>query len=175
MPSNIEIKARLSNPQRQHALAQQLADGPAVIIPQRDTFFPCPQGRLKLREFPGADAPAELILYRRADQPGPKQSEYQILAMPQPEESRAFLSAALGTLRTVRKTRTLYMRGQTRIHLDEVEGLGSFLELEVVLREGQTAADGQAVAEELLRLLEIPADALISGAYADLLAAQAAT
>ncbi|HSI86024.1 MAG: class IV adenylate cyclase [Candidatus Methylacidiphilales bacterium] len=172
MPSNIEIKARLADPARQYALAKQLADGPAEVLHQTDTFFKCPHGRLKLRVFPSP--PAELIFYRRPDQPGPKHSEYQILPIPAPEETRTFLAAALGEVRTVQKVRTLYMKGQTRIHLDEVQGLGSFLELEVVLHAEQSLEEGQTIAEELLKALEISPDALISGAYADLLGTQAA-
>jgi predicted adenylyl cyclase CyaB len=84
---------------------------------------------------------------------------------------KALLALALGTSSVVRKVRTLYLHGQTRIHLDEVEGLGDFVELEVVLQEGQSEADGQAIARRLMRRLGIqPAD-LVEGAYMDLLAA----
>jgi predicted adenylyl cyclase CyaB len=76
---------------------------------------------------------------------------------------------AYGIRGVVKKNRYLYMVGQTRIHLDEVEGLGHFMELEVVMREGQSDAEGQAIAEDLMRRLGIREDALIEGAYMDLL------
>ena len=69
----------------------------------------------------------------------------------------------------VRKTRYLYLAGQTRIHLDDVEGLGQFMELEVVLRPDQTDAEGQAIAEDLMARLGIRKEDLLEGAYMDLL------
>ncbi len=82
------------------------------------------------------------------------------------------LSNALGVVGRVRKRRRLYLVGNTRIHLDEVEGLGSFLELEVVLSGPQTVAEGEAVARSLMRELGIPRSSLIHGAYLDLIEAQ---
>jgi len=69
----------------------------------------------------------------------------------------------------VKKTRYLYLVGQTRVHLDDVEGLGQFMELEVVMREGQSDAEGQAIAEELMSRLRVERGDLIEGAYMDLL------
>ncbi|XP_063253247.1 uncharacterized protein LOC134550462 isoform X1 [Prinia subflava] len=73
---------------------------------------------------------------------------------------------------TVRKERLLLLLGQTRLHLDRVQGLGDFLELEVVLRPEQSVQDGQRVAQELLRALGVPEQDLVCGAYLDLLLAQ---
>jgi len=75
----------------------------------------------------------------------------------------------LGVRGVVVKTRHLYLAGQTRIHLDEVAGLGSYMELEVVLRPGQSDAEGQAVAEALMASLGIQPGDLLEGAYMDLL------
>ena len=82
--------------------------------------------------------------------------------------ARALLAAALGETRTVAKTRLLFMAGRTRVHLDEVEGLGRFLELEVMLRDGEDPAAGETEARSLLETLGVPDSALLSGAYADL-------
>ena len=76
---------------------------------------------------------------------------------------------ALGVLGCVRKTRELFLVGQTRIHLDEVEGLGVFAELEVVLLDGQDPQDGVLIATDLMCELGIRDDDLIDGAYIDLL------
>jgi len=84
---------------------------------------------------------------------------------------RETLGRALGIIGRVRKRRRLYLVENTRIHLDQVEGLGSFLELEVILSEPQTAADGEAVALRLLAALGIAEADLIRGAYVDLLRA----
>jgi len=84
-----------------------------------------------------------------------------------PNELRSTLQAALGELGTVRKTRFLHIYGQTRIHIDQVEGLGNFMELEVVLTPDQTLEQGQQIAEDLMQKLEIGTNNLISGAYLD--------
>ena len=80
------------------------------------------------------------------------------------------LAASLGVRGVVRKQRLLYLVGNTRIHLDQVEGLGDFLEFEVVLSENDTLEQGQSIATELMTKLGIEAADLIEGAYIDLLA-----
>ncbi|HTX91857.1 MAG TPA: class IV adenylate cyclase, partial [Anaerolineales bacterium] len=105
----------------------------------------------------------------RSDSAGPKRSEYFIAETADPPALKAALSAALGVRGVVRKTRTLYMVGQTRLHLDEVEGLGQFMELEVVLRPGQTDMEGQSIADDLMVKLGIEQGDLLEGAYMDLL------
>ncbi|PZR73528.1 MAG: adenylate cyclase, partial [Chthoniobacterales bacterium] len=167
MPSNIEIKARVLDLPRITALAEKLSDAPAVIIQQHDTFFLSPNGRLKLRQF--SPEAGELIFYSRADVAGTKQSDYLIARTTAPAELLAVLCAALGAQQTVIKTRRLFLVGQTRVHLDAVEGLGSFVELEVVLREGQPPEEGHRIARELMLALDIRESDLIEGAYADLL------
>lgn len=167
MPANIEIKARLHDLEAVKARAEALSDAPVEVIPQEDTFFNVPKGRLKLRELgPGR---AQLVYYERPDTAGPKRSDYLLAGTSEPAPLKAALTAALGVRGVVRKTRYLYLAGQTRIHLDDVEGLGRFMELEVVLRPGQSDAEGRAVAEELLEKLGVDRDALIEGAYMDLI------
>ncbi|MFY3597372.1 class IV adenylate cyclase, partial [Achromobacter xylosoxidans] len=145
-----------------------LAGKEPVAIAQDDTFFACPDGRLKLRAF--SDGTGELIFYRRADDTGPKESFYVISPTSSPDTLRDALGLAYGVIGRVRKQRLLFMAGRTRIHLDRVEGLGEFLELEVVLRDGESAEAGMAEARELLASLRIAPEQLVSGAYLDLLA-----
>ena len=167
MPTNIEIKARVHDMAGLRARAEAISDTPVQVIPQEDTFFHTPKGRLKLRQL--QPDMAQLVYYERPDQDGPKRSNYHIFATSDPLGLKTSLSLALGIRGVVRKTRYLYLAGQTRIHLDDVEGLGQFMELEVVLREGQSDADGQAIAEDLMARLGVrPAD-LLQGAYMDLL------
>ena len=71
---------------------------------------------------------------------------------------------------TVRKQRTLYLIGQTRIHLDRVDQLGEFVELEVVLKNEQTTEQGTAIANGLIVSLGLQTAERIPHAYADLLA-----
>jgi adenylate cyclase class IV len=167
MPTNVEIKARVGNPARLKALAEALASTPSRLIVQEDTFFAVPRGRLKLRKF--SSNSAELIYYEREDGPGPKASRYSISRTPEPDSLKAVLQLSLGVRGVVRKTRTLYLVGQTRIHLDEVEGLGSFVELEVVMQPNQSHAEGVQIAHELMTKLEIQDSELVEQAYIDLL------
>ena len=167
MPVNIEIKARVEDFDALKMRAESLSEAPVKVIPQEDTFFNAEKGRLKLR----VQAPDEgyLIYYERPDQDGPKRSDYFLAKTNEPDNLKTALSLALGVRGVVKKTRYLYMIGQTRVHLDEVAGLGYFMELEVVMREGQSDAEGQAVAEDLMRRLGIREEALIEGAYMDLI------
>ncbi len=167
MPANIEIKARVSDPDHLQARAAALSDVPVQVIPQEDTFFNVPRGRLKLRQVSPEEG--QLVYYERPDREGPKRSNYLLAPTTEPESLKRALTAALGVRGVVRKTRRLFLSGQTRIHLDEVEGLGHFMELEVVLTPGQSDAEGMAVAEDLMRQLGVePAD-LLEGAYMDML------
>jgi predicted adenylyl cyclase CyaB len=167
MPANIEIKARARDFDAIRTKAKRLSGAPEQVIPQTDTFFFTEKGRLKLRELGGERA--QLIFYERPDQGGPKRSDYHIYETGDPENLKITLSLALGTRGVVRKTRYLYLVGQTRVHLDDVEGLGRFMELEVVLGPDQTDAEGQEIAEELMSELGVERSDLLEGAYMDLM------
>jgi adenylate cyclase class IV len=171
MPRNVEIKARIGSVEALLPRAQTLADGPPERIEQDDTFFHCTHGRLKLRDF--GDGRGELIHYHRADTDGPKLSDYVRTPTSDPAALREALTRAHGQLGRVRKTRLLLLAGQTRIHLDRVQGLGDFMELEVVLRDEQTLDQGQAIAEGLMQQLGIDASQRLAGAYLDLLSPSA--
>lgn len=167
MPANIEIKARVTDFAGLKSRAEGLSDTPVEIIPQEDTFFNVPQGRLKLRLL--APDRGQLIYYQRADQGGPKRSDYHIAEISDPDSLKHVLKRAYGIRGVVKKTRYLYLAGQTRIHVDDVQGLGQFMELEVVLREGQGDAEGQAIAEGLMSSLGVERGDLLEGAYMDLI------
>lgn len=170
MARNIEIKAHIESVE---ALASKVAavanEGPIEIV-QDDTFFRCESGRLKLRAFSSDEG--ELIFYRRANQHGPKESFYLRSPTSAPETLRESLSLAYGQVGRVRKHRTLFLVGRTRVHLDRVEGLGHFLELEVVLADGQPSEIGVREAHELMEKLGVTPSQLIEGAYVDLIAQQ---
>ena len=168
MPRNIEIKARIASVD---ALVPQVAAlataGPSEIA-QDDTFFRCESGRLKLRAFSATEG--ELIFYRRADAQGPKESFYVRSPTQSPDTLRESLSLAYGQAGRVVKRRTLYLIGRTRVHLDRVEGLGEFLELEVVLDDHESVDAGIQEAQSLMARLGVLPSQLIESAYVDLLA-----
>jgi predicted adenylyl cyclase CyaB len=147
-----------------------LSDRGPETIHQRDFFFHCDNARLKLRIF--APDRGELIRYERSDAAEVRRSHYLIARTADPEILLEILTSTLGRDGVVRKTRTLYLAGQTRIHLDQVEGLGDFLELEVVLRPGQSDAEGKNIAAALLAEFRIGPEQLVAEAYVDLLARQ---
>jgi len=166
IPANIEVKARVRDFESLQRAATRLSDTPCQTIPQQDTFFNCPHGRLKIREL--SPQHGQLVYYQRQDILGPKHSEYRIFETEDPAGLKSILAEAYGVRGVVTKTRYLYKTEQTRIHLDEVEGLGTFIELEVVLQPGQTDAEGQAIAQGLMHELGIEAADLIDSAYMDL-------
>ncbi|MGE6263355.1 class IV adenylate cyclase [Aeromonas media] len=172
MPRDIEIKARIERIDLLHPRATAIADCGPVEIAQDDTFFRCDAGRLKLRTL--SPCSGELIFYRRADRQGPKESVYHLTPTSEPDRLRETLSLACGQIGRVRKMRTLFLVGRTRIHLDRVEGLGHFLELEVVLEEGEPLEAGMREAHDIMARLGVEPSQLIEGAYLDLLLRQRA-
>lgn len=173
MARNVEIKADVGDMQALTARVAALATAGPFALTQDDTFFHCDNGRLKLRSFSGTSGMSgELIFYRRADAQGPKESFYIISPTSQVDSLRAALTLAYGQCGRVRKQRTLYLAGRTRIHLDEVEGLGQFVELEVVLSDGESLEFGLSEAHALMQKLEIETHQLLEGAYVDLLSAE---
>jgi predicted adenylyl cyclase CyaB len=173
MPRNVEIKARVPEPGKLLDAVLDIADRGPTVFAQDDTFFACPTGRLKLRAFSPTEG--QLIFYRRDDVAGPKLSEFVITATAEPDALRGILSLAYGVVGRVKKTRTLCFVGPTRIHLDDVDDLGHFVEFEVVLTPEQSVEDGQAIADDLLKRLAIDPKHLVTHAYVDLLARQGTT
>ncbi|MEL7499806.1 MAG: class IV adenylate cyclase [Planctomycetota bacterium] len=175
MAQNIEIKARLT--QEQFDLidekGRELTESWPEVLRQKDTFFESKSGRLKLREFFDQDGNptsiAELIHYHRPDQDGPKLSKYSRIEIEQASELREALAGANGVISVVEKCRQLYLLEQTRVHLDDVKSLGLFLELEVVLEQGQTTDDGTQIARHWMEEFGVTDEMLVDRAYIDLL------
>ncbi len=168
MARNIEIKARIESVESLALKALKLADSGPTYLSQDDTFFKCATGRLKLRAF--SEQAGELIFYQRTNQAGPKESFYIISRTSELATLREALTLAHGQVGRVIKKRTLFLIGQTRVHLDIVEGLGHFLELEVVLAEGETSESGVEIAHDLMFQLGVASGQLVETAYVDLLA-----
>ena len=167
MGRNVENKARARDFQKQARLAEGLSSGTAEHFIQEDIFFKIPAGRLKLRI--AEDGSGELIQYERSDSADPTESHYVCFPTSDPNALKEVLTAALGIRAVVKKKRTVHLAGQTRIHLDQVEGLGNFIELEVVLESDQDPIQAEKIAEKLMVELHIEKPDLIRTAYVDLL------
>lgn len=171
MPRNIEIKARLRSLDAARRTAEEVGRSHGVEH-QIDTYFPCPHGRLKLREFVGRQS--QLVWYARPDAAEAKASDYTLTPVADPAPLKAALSAALGVAVVVDKQREIYLSDNVRIHLDLVQGLGTFLEFEAVLgpaADGRWTDDdaGRLQVAELSRLFGLTSADLVTGSYADLL------
>ena len=164
---NVELKARDADPDRSLAAALALGAEDRGELWQRDTYFDVPHGGLKLREQrPGAP---HLIQFERADAPQQRESRYRIAEVADAAAAIAALDAALGVRGAVEKRRRLLLWRDVRIHLDAVEGLGTFVELEAVAPpDSDLAVEHERIA--ILRdALAITDDTLVPRGYAALL------
>lgn len=166
---NVEMKATLADIDKARAAAELLGAESHGVLRQRDTYFHVASGRLKLRETDGDRA--ELIWYDRPDHSGTRASHYYRVPVPDPDLLKDALRAAVGVRVVVNKCRELYLWRNVRIHLDQVDDLGTFLEFEAVLEPEQPEADGDALIADLRAQFGIEESALIACSYADLLAA----
>ena len=164
---NIELKARLHDPDAARNVALAIASKRLGVQHQVDSYFHCRRGRLKLRQINGLSA--ELIWYARPDQQEPKASDYLLVPISNPQTLKAALAAALGVRVVVEKRREIFLAGNVRIHLDEVVGLGSFLEFEAVLSPGIDDRQGHAQLGELIEKFALSADDLVAGSYPDMI------
>ncbi|XP_076176369.1 uncharacterized protein LOC143151276 [Ptiloglossa arizonensis] len=166
---NTEIKAKVNDPELLISRVKQLTNVDCIIIKQHDTFFKVSDGRLKLRQF--EDGSGELIYYQRLNTCGPKVSIFEKTSLGADAcvSIRNILSLSNGSLGTVKKTRKLYMIDQTRVHIDEIEGLGNFMELEAPSTNKQELESGEKIVRDIMTKLDIKRQDLIAEAYIDLL------
>jgi homotetrameric cytidine deaminase len=162
--TNVELKARDLDPEVTLTRCVALGAADRGVLHQTDTYFMARRGRLKLRV---GDDGTELIAYRRPDMAEASESAY--VRVPAPESLVEALHAALGTTVVVSKRRRLLIWEGVRIHLDEVDGLGSFIEFEAVLPDAGDLETARAKVARLRSELAIEDDALVSVGYADLL------
>ncbi|HEY6468800.1 MAG TPA: class IV adenylate cyclase [Candidatus Dormibacteraeota bacterium] len=162
---NVESKFRYAN---HEAVLARVLDAGATdegLLHQRDQFYAVPKGRLKLRTINGTTC--ELMAYERADTPQARPSEYGRYATSDPESLADVLERALQRTDVVEKTRHLLLLRNTRIHLDEVAGLGRFVELETVIT---TQSDDEAAREhdEVITVTGVGGAERIAVGYVDL-------
>jgi len=163
---NVELKARCKDLARARSVVEDLGGRPAGVLEQTDTYFRARDGRLKLREIAGERA--ELIWYRRPDGADARVSDYVVAPVVDHPTLLRALGGALGIRRVVRKRREFLRWQNVRIHLDEVEDLGTFVELEAVLGPNDDEATGRERIERLRKLLGIRSRDRVAGSYGDL-------
>lgn len=162
---NIEIKAHYGELEKARGIARRIGAKHLGLDHQVDTYFFTKQGRLKLRE--SSMSGAMLIPYLRCDSTGPKKSSYTLLDAKEPALAKTLLSQTLGVETVVEKHRDIYLYENVRIHLDEVRGLGRFLEFEAVYRDETPESEGRehGKIKELIKVFEISDGDLIEGSY----------
>ena len=167
MPLNVEIKAHCSHPQQiKNILEAQQADFKGVDH-QVDTYFNVPNGRLKLREGNIENA---LIHYQRSNDKGPKRSEVILYQAPANPNLKEALSTAIGVKVVVDKQRAIYFINNVKFHVDQVKGLGSFVEIEVIDTTGRfNEKELQQQCEKYMALFQIQEKDLIDVSYSDLM------
>lgn len=163
---NIEIKARCSHPEEiRDLLDKQQAEFIGTDY-QTDTYFNVPNGRLNLREGNIENA---LIHYFRNDQAGPKRSDISLYKTQPRSDLKELLTAALGILAVVSKRRQIYFIENVKFHIDEVEHLGSFVEIEAIDRDGRIGEEKlRRQCQYYLNLFKIKEEDLVEVSYSDL-------
>jgi len=170
MSKNIEIKAYYSDFDFFSKKLSELPHRYEGLDIQTDTFYNTPSGRLKLRE--SSLYGTFLIPYIRADQDGPKESEYALIELKDPGKVKELFAVILGKGIVVKKKRHIYIHQNVRIHFDEVENLGSFVELEAVINNDDELDANQIKVEQLAAFFGVKQEDLIADAYADMLQRQ---
>lgn len=168
---NVEIKARTtdSGPIRNYLISH----GAELrgTDQQTDTYFNVPAGRLKLRE---GNIENNLIFYERPDQAGPKQSVFQLVHVPDAPGLKKALAAANGIKVVVKKIREIYYIRNVKFHIDEVPGLGSFVEIEAgnITAPELDARELKVQCDLYLAAFGIEEKDLVEVSYSDLLMAK---
>lgn len=168
MHLNIEIKARSQRLDQIRETLNQLKAEFKGLDHQVDTYFSCPAGRLKLRD---GTIERSLIFYQRTDQAGPKASEVYLHQVDNPASLKAVLAAAYGIWQVVDKQREIYFIQNVKFHLDEVAGLGTFVEIEAIDEDGSIGKDRlMEQCTHYMTRFQIETADLLTHSYSDMLA-----
>ncbi len=167
MRLNLELKASIPSIDLARASARRCGAEFSGLLLQEDTYFRVPNGRLKLREIAGDRS--ELIFYERPNSSLERWSSYSRVPVAEPRGLKEQLASALGIRVVVRKKRELFLLDETRIHLDDVEDLGTYLEFEVPVRDREEAASQMKFLREQF---EVDEGSIFTGSYSDLILAK---
>ncbi|HQU60125.1 MAG: class IV adenylate cyclase [Phaeodactylibacter sp.] len=164
---NIEIKARCGHPEEIRELLDKQQAVFAGTDPQVDTYFNVPHGRLKLREGNIENA---LIHYRRDNLAGPKRSDVFLYKTLPKSDLREILTRALGVLAVVSKRRSIYYIDNVKFHIDEVQELGSFVEIEAIGEDESVGEDKlREQCQYYLNLFKVQSEDLVEVSYSDMI------
>ncbi len=165
---NVEIKARCSDVERVRGALRSQNARFAGTDHQIDTYFRVREGRLKLREGNIENA---LVYYLRPDQGGPKTSDVLLHKVEPNSGLKDVLTRALGVLAVVDKQREIYYVENVKIHIDEVKGLGNFVEIEAAGDENADRDHLRLQCDEFIRLFGIASSDLLEHSYSDMVLA----
>ncbi len=165
---NVEIKARCFHPEKVEAFLLQHNAIFKGTDDQKDTYFNVPNGRLKLRQ---GNIENNLIFYQRNNQAGPKQSDFELVKIDQGPELEQLLQHALGVKVIVEKKRKIYFLDNVKIHLDQLESLGSFVEIEAgnITAPDKTVEELHQQCQQLMEAFGIKEKDLLENSYSDML------
>jgi adenylate cyclase, class 2 len=163
---NLELKTRYPDLPAGRDTARRVGAKPLGVEHQVDTYFRVSSGRLKLREI--EEQPPVLIWYERPDQTGARTSLYYLVPVNEPALLKTVLTAALGFRGVIEKRREIFLWHNVRIHLDEVAGLGSFVEFEAVVTSGEQEAKAPGQLQFLCGEFGISHADHLASSYADL-------
>jgi adenylate cyclase, class 2 len=168
---NIELKAWCTDLDGAQRTARELGAELHAAERQEDTYFHVPRGRLKLRRrwIDDRELPSELIWYERPDTREPRGSDYSLAVVERGAELRALLGSALGVRAVVEKLRTVYLLDNVRIHLDQVAGLGTFLEFEAIVDGTCDDAAASAKLKRLRTAFGVALQQVVARSYGDIL------
>ena len=164
---NVEIKASCDDPARIRDILESCDARCLGRDHQIDTYYVVEEGRLKLRE---GDIENTLIRYHRPDHAGPKRSDVELFKTERDSGLKDVLESFLERLVVVDKLREIYFIDNVKFHIDEVHGLGGFIEIEAIDKDGtRSEAVLQQQCEHFLELLAIPEENLLTDSYSDML------
>ena len=163
MAKNLELKLKVKSHEAILKAIKKIGAKRAATLNQTDTYFKTDSGLLKLREFDGKN---ELIKYLRNEAEGERWSDYQVLNV-EGENVKEFFASLFPVETVVKKIRELYLFDNTRIHLDTVDSLGCFIELETLVIKGDEA-DAKKRFDKTVELLELPLDEQLKTSYRNL-------
>lgn len=165
--TNIEIKARTQRPGDIRAYLQEKNAVFKGIDHQTDTYFHVPHGRLKLREGNIENA---LIFYERDNEYGPKQSDFHLVAVVDGDNLRQLLKRSFGILVVVKKQREIYFIDNVKFHIDSLESLGNFVEIEAGNKEMAMSIETlRDQCEFYKRQFQIQESDLVNVSYSDMM------
>lgn len=168
MPVNLEFKAIYPDLKKAEQIARSLTRRPRVILHQIDSYFEITKGRLKIRELDQHHS--ELIYYERVNRKGSKFSDFVVVPLRSPSAGKYLCNKLFRKSIVVRKKRIVYLFQNSRIHIDDVQDLGQFVEFEVLVKKGR--AQARALMKRLIGQFEVLPHHVVEGSYSDLLMAK---